>query len=253
MLNTIADFAAVSPETVVLILAMSLLAGLIRGFSGFALSATVMASLSSVIPPVELLAVSFCLEVLASAYMVRGGIKNADMGVVWGLVIGNLVGVPIGLLILTQLDIEISRIVALALILTLVSLVFIKVKALFLATRPGLYISGVTAGLATGIAAVGGMVVVLYVLARDKPAAQMRGSLVMFLLLSEVGTGIYLFIYDIFTLETIKRVIVMVPLLSVGILIGSLFFNPSLAKFYKPVCLAVLIAICVINLISQFA
>lgn len=252
MLQSIADFANTSSDIVIFMLATSLLAGLIRGFSGFALSATVMASLSSLIPPIELIAVSFFLEVMASVFMVRGGIKNADMGVVSGLVIGNIIGVPIGLLILTQIDVEVSKIVALIVILCLSSLIFIKVRAHFLATKPGLYISGITAGLVTGIAAVGGMVVALYVLAREKPAAQMRGSMVMFLLLSEFGTGIYLFLYDIFTFETVKRVIVMAPMLAVGILIGSLFFSPSLAKYYKPVCLVVLIAICAINLIKQF-
>lgn len=253
MLQTIADFASISPDIVIFMLGVSLLAGLIRGFSGFALSATVMASLSSVIPPIELIPICFWLEAVASIFMVRGGVKNADMGVVWGLTIGNVIGVPIGLLILTQLDVEVSKIVALVVILSLASLIFVKVKAQFLATKPGLYISGTTAGVVNGVAAVGGMVVALYVLARDRPAAQMRASLVMFLLISEVGTGTFLFIYDIFTVESAKRVLVMAPLLAGGIVIGSLFFNPSLAKYYKPVCLVILIAICAINLIKQFA
>lgn len=253
MLQTIADFANISPDIIIFMLAASLLAGLIRGFSGFALSATVMASLSTVIPPLELIPVCFWLEALASVFMARGGMKNADMGVVWGLVIGNVIGMPIGLLILTQLDVEVSKIVALAVILSLACLVFVKVKAQFLATKPGLYISGVTAGIVGGVAAVGGMVVALYVLARERPAAQMRASLVMFLLISEVSTGAFLFVYDIFTFESIKRVLVMMPLLTVGIFLGSFFFNPSLAKYYKPVCLVILIAICALNLIKQFA
>lgn len=252
MLQTIADFADISPDIIILVLGISLLAGLIRGFSGFALSATVMASLSSVIPPVELVPICFFLEVLASVFMVRGGVKNADMSIVWGLVIGNVIGVPIGLLILTHLDVDVSKIVALVVILSLASLIFMKVKAQFLATKPGLYISGITAGLATGVAAVGGMVVAIYVLARERPAAQMRASLVMFLLISEFGTGTFLFIYDLFTIESIKRVFVMAPLLAGGIIIGSLFFNPSLAKYYKPVCLVILMAICALNLINQF-
>lgn len=252
MLETIAEFASISPDIVIFVLGASLLAGLIRGFSGFALSATVIASLSTVISPVELLPICFWLEVLAGAFMVRGGMKNADMGVVWGLVIGNIIGVPIGLLILTQLDVEISKIVALVLVLSLSSLIFMKIKAQFLATKPGLYVSGVTAGMATGIAGIGGMVVALYVLARDRPAAQMRGSLVMFLLLSQASGAIFLVLYDIFTITSFKRVIVMIPLLVGGILIGSMFFSPSLQRYYKPVCLVILMAICALNLVKQF-
>lgn len=252
MLQTIADFANLSPDIIIFMLGVSLLAGLIRGFSGFALSATVMASLSGVLSPVELLPVCSILEVLAGLFMVRGGIKNADMSVVWGLVIGSAIGVPIGLIILIHIDAELSKILALVVILGLASLIFVKVKAQFLATKPGLYISGIIAGLASGVASVGGMVVALYVLARDKPAAEMRGSLVMYLMLSIIGTAILQYIFGIFTFISIKRAIIMIPLLVVGIFIGNAFFNPSLARYYKPVCLVILIAICAINLIKQF-
>ncbi|MEM6465857.1 MAG: sulfite exporter TauE/SafE family protein, partial [Pseudomonadota bacterium] len=41
-------------------------AGMVRGFSGFALSAMIMAVLVLILPPLELLAICWCLEVAAS-------------------------------------------------------------------------------------------------------------------------------------------------------------------------------------------
>jgi len=67
-------------------------AGLIRGFSGFGLSAILMASIVTIIPPVELIPICYVLEGAASVAMFRGGLKNADMTVVWGLVIGSAIG-----------------------------------------------------------------------------------------------------------------------------------------------------------------
>ena len=71
-------------------------AGLVRGFSGFALSAMVMASAVLILPPVELIPICWWLEMSASLLMARGGWRDADRGVVKGLVIGSALGLPLG-------------------------------------------------------------------------------------------------------------------------------------------------------------
>ena len=50
-----------------------LLAGIVRGFSGFALSALVMASAALTIPPIELIPVCWWLELCAGFMMIRSG------------------------------------------------------------------------------------------------------------------------------------------------------------------------------------
>jgi len=62
-------------------------AGVVRGFSGFALSALVMASLAIMIAPIELIVVCWLLELSASLLMVRGGFKDGDIKVALGLAI----------------------------------------------------------------------------------------------------------------------------------------------------------------------
>jgi len=74
-----------------------IVAGIVRGFSGFALSALVMASAVVILPPVELIPICLILELAASLLMARGGWQEADRGTVLGLVIGSTIGVPIGL------------------------------------------------------------------------------------------------------------------------------------------------------------
>jgi len=165
-------------------------AGVVRGFSGFALSALVMASLAIMIAPIELIVVCWLLELSASLLMVRGGFKDGDMKVALGLAIGSAVGAPVGLYLTNNLSIEASKFVALMVILTLAVLQLLRVRATLLATQPGLYLSGMVAGVATGLASVGGMVVALYVLARDAPAKAMRGSLVMYLLAGLAISGL---------------------------------------------------------------
>ena len=74
-----------------------LLAGIVRGFSGFALSALVMASAALIIPPVELIPVCWWLELCAGFMMIRSGWKEADRRLAITLVVGSSLGLPLGL------------------------------------------------------------------------------------------------------------------------------------------------------------
>lgn len=250
MLNTISEFTNLTPDLLWIVLATSLFAGIIRGFTGFALSAALMAILANFIAPIEMVAICLLLEIIASLVMMRDGAKNADMRVVWAMVIGSVIGTPIGYFVLTNIDQETSRIVALCVITSLALLLFMKIKASILNGKAGPYIAGTGAGMAN-IASVGGMVAALYILARDRAASEMRGTLVMYLMISILGNIIFQLLYGLLTVEAFKRAVLMTPFVICGIVFGSYFFQPSLQKYYKPVCLLVLIAICLAGLSRQ--
>ena len=138
-------------------------AGLVRGFTGFALSAIVMASAALILSPLALIPICWWLELVASAMMVRGGWKDADKGAAVTLWLGSAVAVPIGLYFTQNVSAELSQTVALCLILVLAVTQLANMRLAFLNTRAGLVSAGIGAGIATGLASVGGMVVALYV------------------------------------------------------------------------------------------
>ena len=161
---------------------LCLFAGIVRGFSGFALSAMVMATAVAILPPVELIPVLWWLEMSASILMLKNGWQGADKTMTYGLVIGSVIGWPIGLMLTLSLPVVASKTLALIVIVGLAATLLAKVRMSFLATKAGLYGSGILAGTISGIASVGGMVVAIYVLAADAPAKTMRASLVLYLL-----------------------------------------------------------------------
>ena len=232
-------------------MAVIFIAGVVRGFSGFALSALVMAGLVVILPPVELIVVCWFLEMSASLLMVRGGVREWDRSVVYGLVIGSALGLPIGLYLTDTLPVDTSRTIALVIILILAALQLLKVRAAFLATKPGVYVSGLTAGMATGLAAVGGMVVALYVLAREAPAGVMRASLVMYLFISSCLSFVYLNTYGMFDLQAIARGLSWAPICMIGVLAGQVLFTPRLEPYYKPFCLCLLMVLATAGLIRM--
>lgn len=226
-----------------LLLAITVMAGIVRGFSGFALSAVVMASAATFIPPVQLIPICFWLELCASVLMARGGWQEADRGIVMGLVIGSAVGTPIGLYLTTTLPVDTSRLIVLILVIVLATVQLAKVRIAALATKAGLYLSGLTAGIVTGLASVGGMVVALYVLSQDAPAHKMRAALVLFLFVSSATSMIYLIYFEVMTGTAIRRAAIFALPTFIGVIIGQRLFTPRLAGYYRPFCLTLLCAL----------
>ena len=228
------------------------LAGIVRGFSGFALSAIVVASMVGILPTIQLIPMVLFLEAVAGIVMLRGGIRDANMPVVWILSIGSILGIPIGLLATVILPVETSRIIALILILFISLLQLFKLTPGILSSKPTLYATGIIAGIASGIAAVGGMVIALYVLASGESAKSMRGAIVMFLFIGLFTSMIWYLIYGIMDVRAALRGAVFTPILLVGIFIGFRLFSPTLQKFYKQFCLVLLILISLIGLFRAF-
>ncbi|ASJ75846.1 sulfite exporter TauE/SafE family protein [Granulosicoccus antarcticus] len=251
MLANLQNLLSLTTSELIICLAVVLLAGIVRGFSGFALSALTMAALALIIPPLALIPICFLLECVASALMMRGGFRLADRKISWGLAIGTIVGTPIGLMATMNVEADTSRTIALCLILVLALLQLFKKSPAFLATTKGLYVTGITAGIATGLASVGGMVVALYILAQRAPAARMRASLVMYLFLIMFSSAFWLSVSGVLDMLAVKRALAFAPLVVIGVLMGSLLFRPSLEQFYKRFCLILLMSLALSGLVRM--
>jgi len=243
MIPNLAALLALPIGEITVLAVICLIAGLIRGFSGFALSAMVMASGALIITPVQLIPICWWLEMTASLFMLRDGWQDANRKVAIGLAIGSTLGVPFGLALTMAIAPDLSKLVALGVIIALATLQLSRLKIPFLTTNWGLYGSGWLAGIVTGLASVGGMVVALYVLAQQAPPRQMRASLVLFLFLGSVTTMISLWSFGVMDETAVMRGLVMSFPAGLGVVMGKLLFVPKWEHLYKPFCLTLLIAL----------
>ena len=243
MMHHLVNLLALTSAEVIVLAVICLVAGLVRGFSGFALSAMVMASGVLIIAPVQLIPICWWLEMTASLFMLRSGWKEANRKVAIGLALGSTLGVPFGLALTMAIAPEFSKLVALGVIIILAILQLSRVKMPFLSSNFWLYGSGWLAGIVTGLAGVGGMVVALYVLVQKVPPRQMRASLVLFLFLGSVTTMISLWSFGVMDKTAVVRGLVMSFPAGFGVVIGKLLFVPKWEDFYKPFCLTLLIAL----------
>ncbi|MCV0427719.1 MAG: sulfite exporter TauE/SafE family protein [Roseibium sp.] len=229
--------------------AMVFVAGLVRGFAGFGLSAVLMASIVVFIPPVELIPVCFLLEAAASLAMFKGGLRDADRRTAFTLAVCSAVGVPLGLAATTSIPPDLSKLVALLLVLSLTILQLFKVSLTLFSTRYALPVTGLVAGVVTGLASIGGMVIALYVLASSHKARTMRGSLVLFLFCGMITSVVTLLFFGLLGEAAIHRGLLFAPIVLAGVFVGSKLFSRSLEHTYKRWCLCLLTVLAITGLV----
>ncbi|MFT4707818.1 MAG: putative membrane protein YfcA [Ascidiaceihabitans sp.] len=234
---------SLTPSEAIAFAAICFAAGLVRGFTGFALSAFGLALAVLILPPVELIPVMWWLEMAASLVMLRHGWGGADMKATITLVCGSAIGLIIGLSVTTSVDAVLSQRIALCILITLALLQLAKIRIPHLASQPGTVATGVVAGIATGLAGVGGMVVALYVLARNDEPAKMRATLVAYLFMSSATAILtHLWFGTMNTTSTLRGLAFALPCV-VGVLIGQRLFTPRFQPYYRPLCLTLLIGL----------
>lgn len=84
MFETLSSALALTMSDIITLTLICFAAGVVRGFSGFALSAVAMASAASFIPPVELIPLCWWLEIAASALLIRGNWHNVQKKLFYG-------------------------------------------------------------------------------------------------------------------------------------------------------------------------
>jgi uncharacterized membrane protein YfcA len=240
---------ALTQSEFLILIGLAILAGIVRGFSGFALSAMVMATAVIILPPIELIPMLWWLEMSASILMLKNGWDGADKTMTYALVIGATIGWPIGLALTIAISVAASKTIALAVIALLAVTLLAKIRMPFLATKPGLYGSGVLSGIVSGVAGVGGMVVAVYVLAADAPAKVMRASLVLYLFLSAGISMVVLTVFGVMDTSGIARGLFFAIPTMFGVFLGQQLFTERLAPYYRPFCLILLIGLAMLGLI----
>lgn len=242
---------SVTPSQAIAMTAICLAAGLVRGFTGFALSAFALALAVLILPPVELIPVLWWLELAASLVMLRSGWDGADMRTAITLAIGSALGMFVGLGLTTTLDPTVSQRTALVILIVLAGLQLKRLRIRGLATPTGTVIAGLVAGVASGLAGVGGMVVALYVLARNDEPKVMRATLVAFLFLGS-ATSLFTHLYfgTMNQTSALRGIALILPCI-LGVLIGQRLFTPRLQPYYRPVCLSLLIGLGAISLLRS--
>ena len=217
-----------------------LAASVLRGFTGFGFGLAAVPLLSLGLPPAQVVPLVVTLQVVIGVAGLRTAAKSCDWRSVGLLVPGLVVGIPIGLLILTALPPNPVRLV-IGVIVAL-SVVLIQ-RGIRLPPNPSRLIGfgiGLISGIVSGLASMGGPPVVVFLLAMGHDPARMRATAIVYFMLSGCVSLIPMTIRGLITQDILIWTVASLPVLFGGSRLGTWAFFRAKPRHHRMVALVTL-------------
>jgi uncharacterized membrane protein YfcA len=229
-------------------LAVALLAGLARGFSGFGSALIFIPLASATLGPRLAAPLLMLVDNLTTFPLIPAAWRRADRGEVASLVAGALVGAPLGTWLLLHLDAETLRwgmcVLAIAMLALLAS-------GWRYHGRPALPLSlavGAASGLLSGAAQMGGPPVVAYWLGGAIPAARVRANIMLFFAASGVISAVTYLVSGLLTPAVLLLTVLVAPAYALGIWGGSHLFGLASEASFRRACFVLIALAAVLGL-----
>jgi uncharacterized protein len=238
------------PEHFLILAACAFMAGLVRGFSGFGLSAVLVASAAFVVSPRLIIPTAQTMEVIASIALIPSVWKDVNWKWLTPMLAAYALSIPAGVAALAYLPEHTLRVGG-CVTLLLASL------CLLLNARPKLpdglplrFGTGMVAGFFAGATSLGGMVASVMLFAVALPAKNLRATLIVLFF----GSALYSLSWGawhgvVSTGTFVRAAWLAVPLLA-GITVGSHGFARVSEAGFKKAVLALLAALSIAGLFS---
>jgi uncharacterized protein len=237
-----------SLNVAVAICAIAFVSGTARGFSGFGSALIFMPLASSIAAPRLVAALLLLIDFVAAMPLIPNAWKHADRSATTVMVLGALIGVPIGTYFLSRLDPVttrwiISSFVA-ALLLLLLSGWRYRGKD-HAAISVGI---GGLSGFCSGLAQTGGPPIVGYWLGRPIASHVARANIVLFFGASDFFSLVSYLLTGLITTDSIKFSFVVGPVYGIGVWFGASLFGKASEKMFRTICYALIAAAVIVGL-----
>ena len=210
-----------------------LVAGFVRGYSGFGFSALTIASSALVTNPLQFVAVVVLWETVMTLQALSGIWKDIDWRRVGLLLVGAMVGMPLGIWALTSISEDAARGVISAYVLTM-SLILLAGWKLRGKVGP---LANLGAGLVSGLAnapGMGGLPVAAFFAAQPMAPAVFRATVVAYFPILDVFSAPLYWMAGLVTWDTAFASAIVLPLTMLGNWLGGRhFFNSDPQEFRR--------------------
>ncbi len=232
------------------IVAIIVAGGFVRGYTGFG-SGLVMAPLLTLFwGPVEAVATTVGLGVIASVQVLPGGVRQCDWRTMAPMSLAAVLFVPVGTFMLVSLDPEIVKniIAAIVLFLTAISLRGWTYKGP--AGPIPAFLAGSVGSLVNGIAAIGGPANVMYLMSLPNNAERHRANIIV--ITSVIGWLVLLnmVVAGAVSQETVIKVALLFVPNMCGVWAGSKMFALLPGRVFRLIVLWMLVAVSVAILVT---
>lgn len=217
----------------------ALMAGLLRGVTGFGFALAAVPLFSLVIPPLDAVLLALLLQILAAPLdlmRMRRGRAAPDL---WPLCVGAMIFTPVGALLASSLSVDLLRLmIAVTVCLGLGALL----SGVQIRSGPGPALAtGVVAGLMGGLAAMPGPAAVTYFLGSGREKAETRAALLVFFAFAACLALLTLAVTsEVLSTRAVLRAGSLWPVMLLGTWLGTRIFDRLGDGQYRRAAIAVL-------------
>ena len=240
--------ADVSTSAAIAICAIAFIAGTARGFSGFGSALIFMPLASSMAAPRLVAALLLIIDFIAATPLIPNAWRHADRKATAIIVIGALVGVPIGTYFLSRLDPVTTRWIISAFVGALLVLLLSGWRYRgkdHVALSIGI---GWLAGFCSGLAQTGGPPIVGYWLGRPIKPDIARANIVLFFAASDFFSLVSYVVAGLINSDAIRFALLVGPIYAIGLGVGASMFGRASERIFRAICYALIVLAVIVGL-----
>lgn len=224
---------ALATPSLVWIVFASIVAGIVRGFSGFGTAMIFLPVAGQFLSPFQAMAIMLVMDFFGPLPNVPRALRDGQPGEVARLGLGLFIGFPFGVWLLTLADPHFFRyavsLVTLALILAMATGLRYRGKM----TTGAVYGVGLTSGLLGGVSGLPGPPMILFYMASPYPVSTVRANILVCLLLSNVALLLALALQDLLDPARLVLGACLVAPYLLANLLGAAIFRPGAERTYR--------------------
>jgi uncharacterized membrane protein YfcA len=225
--------AAPGAAAVAALLVAAALAGLARGFSGFGTALVYIPIASRVAGPVDAVVSLLFMDLVSTVVLTRHALGIADRTQALRLAAGGVLGVPVGVWLLTAADPETFRWIASLLALGLLAILAAGVR--YDGPRgPGLSAAvGGLGGVMGGFASMAGPPVILFYLSGREAAATVRANIIVYFAVLTVMSLAMFVAFGLLTPARVLTGLALAPVYTGAVWLGARLFRVRGDAFFR--------------------
>ena len=221
--------------------AIALTAGTIKGFAGFGGGMFMVPLLSVLYGPVDAVIMILLLEAPSNVVLLPRALRDTNWPLITPLALATLVSIPVGTYVLVSADADMLRRLIGVLVLFFVVVMYTGWRYRGTLRVTSSLAAGVAAGFLAGAAAMGGPVLVMYLMADpDSVAARVRGSMLTIAMFLIVYMFLNLVLFEAVGSTPVWRSILLIPASMVGAWAGTRLFLIASERVFRYFALAMI-------------
>lgn len=222
-----------------------LLAGIVRGFSGFGAAMIMVPVLAALYGPLRAVPMALLLEMAVSLPLLPAAVRLVDWRRIALLLLAACAAVPLGVWLLRTLDATAMRYAMSAIVLGAVALLATGWRYRGRLGVAPTVATGLLSGAMNGLAGMAGPPVVFFYLAGSAGAAVSRASFIVFFAAIDLFALLVLALAGAYAGTEMLLVALLAVVFVLGGLLGARLFGRAGERFYRVVALVILAGIAV--------